>query len=151
MQQGFFSPCNMYHWWEASPLCCFGIQIQIHSVWIPVPCYYLMSFKRRCIQDRIHTCMSNFPATFLCRPLSPFSQPCSLSSTRQYWKKVTVTFHSKKYCKASLNRLVTHICVENIARLHFASFPSTNSYLVYKKMHICSPKPFNHQCKFSSL
>lgn len=151
MQRGFLSPCNMYHWWEASPLSCFGIQIQIHSVCIPVPWYYLMSFKCRCSQDRIHTCMSNFPATLLCCSLSPFSQPCSLSSTMQSWTKVTVTFHSEKYCKACLIRLVIHICVENITRLHFASFPPTDSCLVNRKMPICSSKPFNHQWKISPL
>lgn len=151
MQQGFFSPCNVCHWWDASPLCCFGIQIQIHSVWIPAPCYYHMSFKCRCNSDRIHACMSNFAATLLCCPLSPFSQPSSLSSTRQSWTKVTVTFHREKYCKASLIRLVIHIRVENLTRLHFASFPSTDSYLVNKKMPICSSKPFNRQWKISSF
>ena len=151
MQQGFFSPCNMYHWWEASPSCCFGIQIQIHSVWIPVPCHYLMSFKCRCIQDRIHTCMPNFPATLLRCPLSPFSQPCSLSTMKQYWTKVTVTFHRDKYCKACLIRLVFRSCVEHITRLHLASFHPTDSYLVNKKMPICTSKSFNYQWKSSSL
>lgn len=135
MQQGFRSPCNMHHWWEASPLCCFGIQIQIHSI-SALTSEFCLQVNQGCIPTR----MSDFPAPLLCCPLSPFSQLCSLTSTRHYWTEVTVTVCSKKYWKDCLIRLVIHIFVGK-PRSHFAPFPFTDSHLMNKKKNI----PIFHQ------
>lgn len=136
MQQGFHSPCNMYHGWEVSPLCCFGRHTQIHSVDVPLPllCLGIIFWGSSADASRTGFIPASviflllFCAAFFLLFLSPVPSPPKGNTE----KKVRVTFHNEKYCKDCLIRLVIHFCVA-YTRLHFASFLSTNSYLINKK------------------